>query len=245
MFQLNQHHQLWYKEPAAETPGRRAEGRLPLIAIVCLGIALQSLDPGAVRGSPPQNKIAPPRKGQPRKVSVEAEKRCPGPSVNLNPDEGGKNDALKEEFFYQLNQYRAAKGRGLLRRSPSLSISAELFSRQLAESGAVVFHADGRGAEAPPRLDADDSQRGRGGIDYTVVTDTLFYRTRFDPATLLEIMKARRSDDAILLDPEWGWVGIGRNYSRRDEGWYWVLDFAVSCGDEAMDPVVRAAHRIG
>jgi uncharacterized protein YkwD len=127
-------------------------------------------------------------------------------------------DALEEELLYQLNAYRASKGLGPVRPSIALSISADNYSREIAENG------------LSPRWDSLATQSRARIAGYAVNTkyNSVFVTTKSDPSTMLEMMKSNSNDGAIILDPAWKIVGIGRNYSERDGGWRWILDFAAS-----------------
>ncbi len=131
-------------------------------------------------------------------------------------------DPLEEEFLYQLNQYRAARGRGPVRPSVSLSLASHRFGQELVESG--VYATTG----GIPR---NTHARARAvGIYTDARFDTVLITARAEPAGLLETLKSSALDNGILLDPAWKVVGISRNYGERDGAYRWVLDFA-SCWD--------------
>jgi uncharacterized protein YkwD len=128
-------------------------------------------------------------------------------------------DALEEELLYQLNQYRRANGVGPVRASISLSIAADQFSRQLAESGATGSKFDYNGVSARARA---------AGYLVNTTFDTVIHTTKSDPSTMLDLIQGGASDKATLLNPAWKIVGIGRNYEPANGAWRWVLDFAAS-----------------
>jgi uncharacterized protein YkwD len=128
-------------------------------------------------------------------------------------------DALEEEFLYQLNQYRRSKGLGPVRASISLSVASDRFSKELADTGAEGSKWDNRGPASRARA---------AGYLVNTSFDTILHSTKADPSTMLDFIKNSSSDNVVLLNPAWKIVGIGRNYTERDGGWRWVIDFAAS-----------------
>ncbi|MDX2030667.1 MAG: hypothetical protein SF339_08355 [Blastocatellia bacterium] len=127
-------------------------------------------------------------------------------------------DALEEELLYQLNQHRAASGRGPVRPSIALSLASNSFGKELAGSG--VF--------ATTSAIARNTMARARAVGFRVETkfDSVVATAKADPVALLETLKASPFDNPILLDPAWKVVGISRNYSEKDGAYRWVLDFA-------------------
>lgn len=148
----------------------------------------------------------------------------PKPGIPYVLPDGGWGSALplddqESEFLYFLNKYRAAMGRGPVRASISLTMSADALSKDLAVRG-EVSKFDSNGSSPFMRARAFNFPK----LEETKF-DTLVSVARFvDIEAFFSYVKSASENNEILLRPEWKVVGIGRGYDQGS--YYWVLDFA-------------------
>ncbi len=148
----------------------------------------------------------------------------PKPGIPYVLPDGGIGSAIplddqESEFLYFLNKYRAANGRGPVRASVSLTMSADALSRDLAPRG-EISKFDSNGSSPFMRARAF----GFPKLEETKF-DTLVTAGRFlDVEAFFNFVRQAPENDEMLLRPEWKVVGVGRGYEGGS--YYWVLDFA-------------------
>lgn len=148
----------------------------------------------------------------------------PKPGIPYVLPDGGIGSAIplddqESEFLYFLNKYRAANGRGPVRASVALTMSADALSRDLAPRG-EISKFDSNGSSPFMRARAF----GFPKLEETKF-DTLVTAGRFlDVEAFFNFVRQAPENDEMLLRPEWKVVGVGRGYEGGS--YYWVLDFA-------------------
>ncbi len=148
----------------------------------------------------------------------------PKPGIPYVLPDGGIGSAIplddqESEFLYFLNKYRAANGRGPVRASVSLTMSADALSRDLAPRG-EISKFDSNGSSPFMRARAF----GFPKLEETKF-DTLAVAGRFlDVEAFFNFVRQAPENNEMLLRPEWKVVGVGRGYEGGS--YFWVLDFA-------------------
>ncbi|HXG36716.1 MAG TPA: CAP domain-containing protein [Dehalococcoidia bacterium] len=141
-----------------------------------------------------------------------------GPPALAADRQAGLAGAEEQTLVSLINNYRASRGLSSLSVSGTLTNAAVWMSQDMATKD-YFSHTDSLGRDPFQRM-ADF------GYSYNNWMGENLAAAPPDAATVLQLWTASPTHNAVLLNPNFQVVGIGRAYNAASTyGWYWAADF--------------------